>query len=323
MFTGQRTTGRTFLIGGLLAGGILRAESPWIGSGQVVWASASQNYGQPRIAKAVGGPSYRAEIERWRRETEENLYSDLRLLVVDRFELHEGKFSIGSAATNDLVVPVGPASLGTLALRGKTVEVVVRSGLSGTYNNQPTTKATLALTEGFVPNPLWIGSVGLAAREWNGKIRLSVLDRQAEVVRTRKPLRWFPVRRKYKIAAKFVPFKEATTLSLPDSEGGQRRYPSPGLVSFSIDGRQHTLQAIQPGKQLWFVFRDKTSGKQTYGAGRFLYADPPKNGIVIMDFNKAVNPLCAVNAFIACPLAPKQNRLLVPISAGQLNYSPE
>ena len=103
--------------------------------------------------------------------------------------------------------------------------------------------------------------------------------------------------------------------------GSQREYPSRGYVSFTIDGEAFTMQPIQSGEGLFFVFRDATSGKQTYGAGRFLDTDAPKNGTVILDFNKATNPLCAYNAFVVCPMAPKQNRLPAPIPAGEMNYA--
>src|SRR5262245_48604378 len=77
--------------------------------------------------------AYRAEIERWRREKEEKDFSDLRLMMVSRIELHEGKFSIGTAGTNNLVLPIGPSVLGTLELHGKTTSIELQRGLSGIY----------------------------------------------------------------------------------------------------------------------------------------------------------------------------------------------
>jgi uncharacterized protein (DUF1684 family) len=65
------------------------------------------------------------------------------------------------------------------------------------------------------------------------------------------------------------------------------------------------------------MFRDRTSGKQTYGAGRFLEADMPKDGTTVLDFNKAYNPYCTNNPYASCPLPPKQNHLPVVIPAGE------
>src|SRR5690349_9692008 len=89
-------------------------------------------------ADATG--SYRAEVERWRQEREQKLFSDLRLMAVGRFELHDGKRSLGSAQTNSLVLPVGPPALGTNELHGKTVQIELQPGITGTYNNQATTR---------------------------------------------------------------------------------------------------------------------------------------------------------------------------------------
>jgi uncharacterized protein (DUF1684 family) len=71
---------------------------------------------------------------------------------------------------------------------------------------------------------------------------------------------------------------------------------------------------------LFFVFRDKTSGKTTYPAARFLYADLPVNGRVILDFNKAYNPPCVFTPYATCPLPPPENRLPIPVEAGELMY---
>ncbi len=89
---------------------------------------------------------------------------------------------------------------------------------------------------------------------------------------------------------------------------------------FHLAGREFRLYPIleEPGaKQLFFIFRDQTSGKETYGAGRFLYTDLPKDGQVILDFNKAYNPPCVFTPYATCPLPPPENRLAVRIEAGE------
>jgi uncharacterized protein (DUF1684 family) len=69
--------------------------------------------------------------------------------------------------------------------------------------------------------------------------------------------------------------------------------------------------------RLWFIFKDGTSGKETYPSARFLYADAPKEGVVVVDFNKAYNPPCAFNPYTTCPMPPRENRLKVRIEAGE------
>ena len=69
--------------------------------------------------------------------------------------------------------------------------------------------------------------------------------------------------------------------------------------------------------EYFLIFRDLTSGDTTYGAGRFLYADMPENGKVVVDFNRAYNPPCAFTPYATCPLPPKQNRLPIRVEAGE------
>jgi uncharacterized protein len=90
-----------------------------------------------------------------------------------------------------------------------------------------------------------------------------------------------------------------------------------GDVVFSLNGQPQRMVAIVDGDELWFIFRDLTSGDTTYDAARFLYTPPPKDGKVVLDFNRAENPPCAFNAYTTCPLPPPQNRLKVRVEAGE------
>ena len=103
--------------------------------------------------------------------------------------------------------------------------------------------------------------------------------------------------------------------------GDRERYTSPGVVEFTLHGQKLRLEPVSSGSdRLFFVFRDGTSGNETYGAARFLTTDGPQNNQVMLDFNKAVNPPCAYNPFTTCPLPPKDNRLTTRIEAGELDY---
>jgi uncharacterized protein (DUF1684 family) len=70
-------------------------------------------------------------------------------------------------------------------------------------------------------------------------------------------------------------------------------------------------------KELFFIFKDETAPRETYGAGRFVYSELPKDGRVVLDFNKAYSPPCAYTPYATCPLPPKQNELPVRIAAGE------
>jgi uncharacterized protein len=104
--------------------------------------------------------------------------------------------------------------------------------------------------------------------------------------------------------------------------GAVEPWPTPGKVVFSLKGREFTLHPVLDGpdaKELFFIFRDGTTGSDTYGGGRFLYAPMPVNGELVLDFNKAESPPCAFTAFATCPLPPKENALPIRIEAGELN----
>ena len=87
-----------------------------------------------------------------------------------------------------------------------------------------------------------------------------------------------------------------------------------------MKGKTLRLEPVTEDNQLFFMFKDGTSGKGTYGAGRFVYAAMPKGDSVEIDFNQAHNPPCAFTAFATCPLPPKQNTLAVSVEAGEKNY---
>ena len=96
---------------------------------------------------------------------------------------------------------------------------------------------------------------------------------------------------------------------------------SPGKLFFTYAGKEYVLDALEEEHQLFIVFGDATSGKETYAAGRFLYADiPGADGITFLDFNKAYNPPCAFTNYATCPLPPKQNILPFAITAGEKTY---
>jgi len=91
-------------------------------------------------------------------------------------------------------------------------------------------------------------------------------------------------------------------------------------VEFTLKGQRLRLDPVGEGDVLFFVFKDLTSGRETYPPGRFLYTDLPQNDEVVLDFNRAVNPPCAFTPYATCPLPPAQNHLAVRIEAGELRY---
>jgi uncharacterized protein (DUF1684 family) len=106
--------------------------------------------------------------------------------------------------------------------------------------------------------------------------------------------------------------------------GGRQVYRRAGVVRFEVEGEPATvtLFASPDMPELFLPFRDATSGRETYGAGRYLEVDPPDaDGVVVVDFNDAYNPYCAYNASWSCPIPPGENWLAVPIRAGERTFT--
>ena len=137
-----------------------------------------------------------------------------------------------------------------------------------------------------------------------------------------KGLRYFPIDPRYRVVARFVPHAAPVMLDIPTVLGTVESMPSPGYASFELPGAAQPLRldaVLEPGEtELFFIFRDATAGKTTYGAGRFLYAAPPVDGTVVLDFNRAYSPPCAFTPHATCPLPPPNNRLPVAIEAGEM-----
>ncbi len=104
--------------------------------------------------------------------------------------------------------------------------------------------------------------------------------------------------------------------------GQTQALASPGKLVFTINGERFQLDALEEDGKLFIVFGDATSGKETYPAGRFLYAlMPDEKGYTLLDFNQSINPPCAFSAYATCPLPPKQNILPFAVTAGEKDFS--
>jgi uncharacterized protein (DUF1684 family) len=152
-------------------------------------------------------------------------------------------------------------------------------------------------------------------------IRLRDLDNPARVAF--KGLRWFAVDEGYQVTARFMPYSTLKMIPVQNVLGETEMMPSPGFALFEREGKEHRLEGVfeEPGAtQLFFIFKDATSGKETYPGGRFLYSDLARNGHLVLDFNRAYNPPCAFTAYATCPLPPPQNWLELRVEAGELAY---
>jgi uncharacterized protein (DUF1684 family) len=274
---------------------------------------------------APGDPSYRARIEQWREERQAGLTADAGWLsVAGLFWLRDGLNSVGSGASNDIVLPRGPEKTGAFDFRNGKTFFRPAPGVSTSLNGKPVQSAAVLRpdSEGK-PDQLQLDGLTMFVIHRGHRYGIRLKDPQSKFRKAFTGLSWFPVNESYRIMAKFVPYNPPRMISIPNILGETEQEPSPGYVEFTLNGRALRLDPVLEDNQLFFIFQDTTSRRQTYPAGRFLYADLPKRGMageVELDFNKAQNPPCAFTPYATCPLPPKQNRLPVAIEAGELNY---
>ena len=133
--------------------------------------------------------------------------------------------------------------------------------------------------------------------------------------------RWFPIDDKYRVTARFIKDPAPRQVHAPNQLGDEDVMTTEGVVEFTLGGKRVRLRPMTTRpRRLWFIFRDGTSGKETYETARFLYSDLKADGTTVLDFNQAYNPPCAFNPYTTCPLPPQENRLKVRILAGEKAY---
>ena len=277
---------------------------------------------------AAGDEAYRAEVQKWRADREARLKADGGwLTVVGLFWLAEGPNRFGTDPSGAIVLPQGsaPAKAGIFELKGDRVTVSLLPGAAGRVAGKRVS-GTLALrpdTSGS-PDVLEMGTLTMHVINRGGRHGIRLKDRNSAARRTFTGLRWFDVKEEYRIEARWVSYPQPEPVEVPNVLGQIEPMPSPGYAEFTLAGKALRLDAVLEGpeaEELFIIFRDQTSGKETYGAGRFLYADLPKGGKVWLDFNKAYNPPCAFTPFATCPLPPPQNRMPVRVEAGEMASS--
>lgn len=266
---------------------------------------------------------YLQDVAEWRagRETRVRAESGW-LTVVGLFWLHEGSNTFGSGPDNEIRLPASvPAQAGTIEFQGGKVSYRLAPGVTATIAEQP------APAEGPVrvdvegdPTVVRFGPVGFHVIKRGDRYGVRVKDREADALKQFTGVQWYEATDAARVVARFVTHAKPQTIGITNVLGQVEQLPSPGYAEFTLNGHKLRLDPVieEPGAdELFYIFRDRTSGRTTYGAGRFLYSPMPKDGTVVLDFNKAYTPPCAFTRFATCPLPPARNRLDVAVEAGE------
>ena len=272
------------------------------------------------------GERYQQQIERWHAQRIARLAApDGWLSLVGLEWLKPGANRVGSASDNDIVLAKASARLGTITWADDGSLSIALDATEGvTIDGVAKTHAVLRDDSQANPTTVAFGTVHFIAVERGGRKGLRVRDSEAETRTHFQGIERFPVDRNWCIEADWVPLDPPFQLATGTVIGTIENYPAPGRAVFERDGQRFELYPVleAPGDmQLFLIFADATSGLETYGAARFLYADMPRDGRIVLDFNKAYNPPCAFTPYATCPLAPPENRLALRVTAGELKYA--
>lgn len=272
------------------------------------------------LSAADSGDPYTREVQQWRVEHQRKLAAeDGWLTVVGLDWLKEGENRVGANPSSEVPLPPGsaPQSVATISLRTGKAVLHPAPGVALTLNGKPATETTLREDDDI----LAINRLKFYLIRRGDKAGIRLKDNDSATRKHFQGLSWYPVDPAWRIQAKYTAWDKPHSLVFHNTIGQEESEPSPGYVTFHKDGHEFRLEPTLDDGELFFVLRDQTSGKTTYGASRFLYAKQPKNGLVTLDFNEAENPPCAFTAYATCPLPPAQNRLALAIAAGEKNYA--
>ena len=276
-----------------------------------------------RTVPKIDPATYAREIEQYRAKRIADLTSETGwLTLIGLFWLKDGENKFGSDLKNDIVLPkqkVKPFT-GTIVLKDGVLrlEAPPQSGL--TVENQPVTSLELKSDADGKATVFNLGSLNFQIIKRGDKFGLRVRDKDNPDRKRFTGTESYPANLNWRIEARFEPYNPPKPLAIMNVLNMESDETSPGAVRFEVDGKTYRLDAVSEKDEprLFMIFADHTSGKETYGAGRYLYVDPPdSSGRVVIDFNKAYSPPCAFTNFATCPLPPEQNRLPLTIEAGE------
>lgn len=279
-------------------------------------------------AEPVADATFKQAQQAWRDERKANLTKpDGWASLIGLHWIEPGPHYIGSDADNGIRLAMGPEHMGLLERKGDQVRLVPDKSAVLVLDGEPFKSATILKSDADEGGPAVIGfdeGKGLATVIKRGdRYALRVKHADAPTRTAFAGLDYWPADPAWKITGSFVPHPAGKTIQIANIIGSLDDIPNPGAVEFKHAGQTYRLEALDEGDdELFLIYADRTSGHESYGAGRYLYASrPDAQNQVVLDFNHGYNPPCAFTAFATCPLPPPENRLDVAITAGEKAYA--
>jgi len=264
-----------------------------------------------------------AETEKWRAMHEESYRNNWATIAGLHF-LEPGSHTAGSGAGNDIVLPASASSprIGRFVLQGDAVRFEPEAAAKVHIGDRPIMQPIdLADDASDMPDELEVGGIRMIVHRSGDRKTLRVWDPQGEMARGFLGFRWFPIQMDYRVTGRLIRDSAPRDVRVQNTFGDIDTYQTEGVVEFTLQGRTLRLRPFTTRpKRFYFVFRDRSSGEETYEAARFLYSDLRDDGTTVLDFNQAYNPPCAFNPYTTCPIPLPENRLDVKVLAGERAY---
>ncbi|MBI1260036.1 MAG: DUF1684 domain-containing protein [Chloroflexi bacterium] len=272
-------------------------------------------------------PDYIAEVEAWRQDMDRQMRAPGPggwLAIVGMYPLRQGSNTVGSAPDSDVLLPAdsAPERLGIINFQDQHGTLHVTTDEQVTVDDMPTRSA--ALRNYYEPGGMSVvrvRDVRFGIMQWaSDPYNVRVWDANSPK-RLNFPGRfWFPVDPSYRVEGRFTPYPHAQGMTVDHTGGETQVLQNIGFVEFELLGQSFHFEAAASEKgagYVWLLMRDGTSGKSTYGAGRFMMAPLTTANTVDLDFNKFYHPPCAFCDYTTCPMPPRGNVFPFPLEAGE------
>lgn len=209
---------------------------------------------------------------------------------------------------------------GVFTVSGGEVALAAAAADGYALSGAPVTARVLAPDDAERPDRLHLGARTVQVLRRGDALALRVWDPGSRARVAFAGIPCFPPAPRWRLTARWEAYPTPREVVVPAVAGPAQRAVAPGRAHFTVGGREYALEPTLEGGALFFVFKDATAPAETYGAGRFLSADLPRAGQVVLDFNRAVNPPCAFTPYATCPLPEPYNVLPVRIEAGEKRH---
>jgi hypothetical protein len=264
---------------------------------------------------------YRDEIKAWRRKMDDALRAeDSWLALAGLFWLSEGSNRMGTDPSSIILLPKRnlPKHVADILLEGDEVSLLICSEAPLTVDGQVVHRAKLVPDIAGSPTEIKLGELTMMLLKRGDRFAIRLWDNQRTQRVEFGGRKWYPIQESYRLNAQFIAYQPVKVMLFPNELGEVEENEVVGYVRFNLGGKEYRLDVVEAaGDRVLVMFKDLTSGVQTYPPGRYLVIETLINSGVVIDFNRAYNPPCAFTNYATCTFPPPQNHLPVPVEAGE------